>query len=168
VQREHDMNGQRIKTTNRRHRHRRSTLRPARVIALLAASSVTPALAANVDVAAGLYALETYTVMPHLDEMRRITKSERSCVAADDVTGLFPVMRQAAFRGCALLPRASDAGEYELRCQTALVATGLAVLYEDAGDVTGTLAVKMGGKNMTFSQHTTARLVGPCGSPAAD
>ena len=162
------MNGQRTETTDRRHGRRGRTRRRSRVIALLAALSVTPVLAANARVAAGLYALETYTVMPHLDEMRRITKTEQRCVAADDVTGLFPVMRQAAFRGCALLPRASDEGEYELRCQTALVATGLAVLYEDAGDVSGTLAVKMGGKNMTFSQHTTAHFVGPCAAGAPE
>ncbi len=150
------------KPTNPRHRRRDSVRRRSFVLALPAALLITPALAGNVRVAAGLYALETYTVMPHLDEMRRITKSEQRCVADGDATGLFPVMRQTAFRGCALVPRASDAGEYELRCQTELVATGLAVLDNARDGITGTLAVKMGGKNMTFSQHTTAHFVGPC------
>lgn len=130
-------------------------------LALLTLLATTPVVSADYP-AAGLYNIETYTVMPHLDEMRRITKTGQRCVAEGDVTGLFPVMRQTAFRGCALVPRASDEGEYELRCQTELVATGLAVLYHEADGITGTLAVKMGGKNMTFSQHTTARLVGPC------
>ena len=33
-----------------------------------------------------------------------------------------------------------------------------------AAGITGTLAVKMGGKNMTFSQHTNARPLGACAS----
>lgn len=157
------MNGQRKETTDGRCRQRGSKRPLPIVFALLAVLIVTPALAANVRVATGLYNIESYTVMPHLEEMRRITKTGQHCVAEGDVTGLFPVMRQTAFRGCVLLPRASDEGEYELRCQTELVATGLAVLDHDASTITGALAVKMGGKNMTFSQHTTAHFIGPCG-----
>lgn len=127
-----------------------------------------PAFAANGQLEAGQYELKAYTVMPHLEEMRRITRSEQRCIGEGDVTSLFPVMRQTAFRGCALVPRASDAGEYDLRCQTELVATGLAVLRHEAGVISATLAVKMGGKNMTFSQHTAARFVGPCTAGATD
>ncbi len=140
---------------------------PRALLALLAALFMSATSAGTLP-AAGLYNIESYTVMPHLDEMRRITKTGQHCVAEGDVTGLFPVMRQTAFRGCVLLPRVSDEGEYELRCQTELVATGLAVLDHDANTITGTLAVKMGGKNMTFSQHTTAHFVGPCGGAKPD
>lgn len=135
---------------------------PHALLALLPVLFLTPGASADNLPAAGLYELETYTLMPHLDEMRRITKTEQRCVGDGDAHSLFPVMRQTAFSGCALLARASDEGEYDLRCQTELVATGLAVLSHESGVITGTLAVKMGGKNMTFSQRTTARFVGPC------
>lgn len=162
------MNGQRNPMTHGRRCHRVKARRHTLLTAFFAAVALTPAQATNPRLVAGLYALESYTVMPHLDEMRRITKTEQRCIGNGDVTGLFPVMRQTAFRGCALLPRASDEGEYELSCQTELVATGRAVLYDEAGGLSGTLAVKMGGKNMTFSQHTTARFVGACAATVND
>jgi hypothetical protein len=79
---------------------------------LFTALFVTAAARAENPPAAGLYDIESYMLMPHLDEIRRLTKSEQRCVGDGDVTSLFPVLRQAAFRGCVLLARASDEGEY--------------------------------------------------------
>jgi len=124
--------------------------------------AITPAHAGETSPAAGYYEIESYTMMPHLEEMRRIQKTEQRCIAGGDVTSLFPVMRQTAFRGCALLAGGADENEYTLRCQTDFVATGTAVLSHGPTGISGTLAVKMGGKNMTFSQHTSARPLGTC------
>lgn len=110
----------------------------------------------------GLYELSSQTVMPHLEEMRRITAVETRCLSADPST-LFPVLRQPALRGCALQPADRAPGErFELRCRTEMVATGTAVITNGAQHVRGDLSIKMGGKNMTFSQHVRARHLGPC------
>lgn len=82
------------------------------LLVLFTALFVTAAARAENPPAAGLYDIESYMLMPHLDEIRRLTKSEQRCVGDGDVTSLFPVLRQAAFRGCVLLARASDEGEY--------------------------------------------------------
>ena len=110
----------------------------------------------------GHYEISSQTVMPHLDEMRRITAVEMRCLT-DDATALFPVLRQPALRGCTLVPIADTGNQrFDLQCQTVLVATGSATVTVTPRDVKGDLRIKMGGKNMTFSQHVRARLQGPC------
>jgi hypothetical protein len=110
----------------------------------------------------GRYEISSQTVMPHLDEMRRITAVETRCLT-DDATALFPVLRQPALRGCALVPTASsELGRFDLLCQTALVATGNAIVTVTPQHIKGDLSIKMGGKNMTFTQHVRARPQGPC------
>jgi hypothetical protein len=43
--------------------------------------------------------------------------------------------------------------------------TGTAQLHADADRVKGVLQIKMGGKNMTFSQRIEAKRQGDCDSP---
>ncbi|MEX2482435.1 MAG: DUF3617 family protein [Gammaproteobacteria bacterium] len=110
----------------------------------------------------GLYELSAQTVMPHLEAMRRFTAVETRCLSADPST-LFPVLRQPALRGCTLQPAAgAPGGSFDLRCRTEMVATGTAVITTAPQHIRGDLSIKMGGKNMTFSQHVRARPLGAC------
>lgn len=114
---------------------------------------------------AGHYQLAVQLIMPNLEEMREITVRAERCLVAGDVSGLFPVMRQPALHGCRLLEprRDADGIDYVLQCESARVATGSArVTLESDGALLGQLKVKMGGKNMTFSQHSIARRTGDC------
>jgi hypothetical protein len=113
---------------------------------------------------AGLYDITAQVVMPHLDEMRRIRTQERRCVQAGALTDLFPVLRQPALRGCRFdYPAANgDGTDYVLVCASARVATGTVHLIHAPDALNGTLAIKMGGKNMTFSQHVEATRAGKC------
>jgi hypothetical protein len=116
------------------------------------------------QVTAGEYAIESNMTMPHLEEMRRIVARETRCVGAQDVRALFPVMRQPALNGCRFdFPeQAADAVQYVLACESARVATGTLALQARPPKLIGHLEVKMGGKNMTFSQRVVATRQGPC------
>lgn len=116
---------------------------------------------------AGRYALASRMLMPHLDEMRRIVDEETRCLAAADMRGFFPVMRQPALNGCAFgFPQAWPGGlRYVLVCHSARVATGTAALTRTRDGLVGDLQIKMGGKNMTFSQRVEGRLIGTDCSP---
>ncbi|MGE0858017.1 MAG: DUF3617 domain-containing protein [Gammaproteobacteria bacterium] len=115
--------------------------------------------------APGQYQLAVQLLMPNLEEMREITVRDERCLSAGEASGLFPVMRQPALHGCRLVEprRGADGIDYVLQCQSARVATGSArVTVESDGALLGQLQVKMGGKNMTFSQHSIARRTGDC------
>ncbi len=117
----------------------------------------------------GTYDIEAQTVMPHLEEMRRISTHETRCLDGERLTAIFPVLRQRAFTGCTLgyeTPR-GERFEYVLVCQSARVATGTALIDAAATRIAGDLQVKMGGKNMTFSQHVEAVRRGACGETSA-
>lgn len=117
---------------------------------------------------AGEYELRAQTYMPYLEEMRRVVKRERRCLAEDDVRGFFPVLAQPALRGCEpSFPRdREDRRRYALVCRDARVATGAAELARTRDAVVGELRVKMGGKNMTFRQRVEGRRLAPtCAAP---
>lgn len=118
-----------------------------------------PAAADDHPFPPGQYEITWQTVMPHLDEMRRISDRETRCLRGDP-SELFPVLRQPALRGCTL--GTSAAGRYRLACTSDRVASGNATLSGDTSTLRGALTVKMGGKNMTFSQHVTATRRGSC------
>jgi len=123
-----------------------------------------PGSSADFALPPGRYDVTAQMYMPHLEEMRRIVTHEQYCLRDGDPSGLFPVMYQPALRGCRLdhgeqTPRVF---EYVLVCETALGATGHARFKHDRGRVIGTIDVKMGGKNMTFSQRIEARASGDC------
>ena len=107
----------------------------------------------------GRYEVTARTVLPHLDEMRRLSETERVCVRGGRAEGLFPVMRQPALRGCGLTGRAAN---LTLDCGVRLGASGRATIKTDGVVLRGALHVKMGGKNMTFSQFIEARRLGAC------
>ena len=106
----------------------------------------------------GLYDIAAQTVMPHLEEMRRNTVHHSRCLHNDKLTSIFPVTDQRALMGCDLryANQVGDVFYYSLNCQDARVATGTAELQMTRERIVGTLEVKMGGKNMTFSQFVKA------------
>ena len=134
--------------------------------ACVAVMVLLPSLGAGAEFALppGRYDVTAQMYMPHLEEMRRIVTQQQYCLRSADPGALFPVLRQPALRGCALRHgvQNSDAFDYVLVCKTALVATGTARLFRDRERVIGTIDVKMGGKNMTFSQRIEAEASGSC------
>lgn len=127
---------------------------------------VTPgtAQADDLTLAEGRYELASQMQMPHLEEMRRMVTRETRCIAPNDVRALFPVMRQPALRGCEFgyATRHDARTRLVLVCASARVATGTAELRPAARGLIGHLQIKMGGKNMTFSQRVEATRVGDC------
>lgn len=133
--------------------------RPLRLLFPIALATVSCGALAG-PFAPGRYELSSQTVMPNLDEMRHITATETRCLR-NDPNALFPILRQPALRGCSLVAAGAQ-DPYTLVCQTTLVASGTARIVAGTRQVTGNLGVKMGGKNMTFSQHVRATPLGPC------
>jgi hypothetical protein len=132
------------------------------VVCLLA---LPPAVAADrLALAGGRYDISAQMLMPHLEEMRRIRTREARCIAPGDAAALFPVLRQPALRGCAFAhgERGPAGFEYLLVCESARVASGRAQFEQRSDRIIGVMDVKMGGKNMTFTQRIEARRDGDC------
>jgi hypothetical protein len=89
--------------------------------------------------------------MPNLEEnLRYATTREQRCVNLDDFDSLFPILSHPSLEGCHLDVR------YRLVCANPQIATGAARVYGAGERIAGILEVKMGGKNMTFSQRIEA------------
>jgi len=105
----------------------------------------------------GIYDITARTQMPHLEEnLRYATVRERRCLQAHDLATLFPILRHPSLKGCKL------GIDYALTCASPQVATGSARLDTAPGRISGNLEIKMGGKNMTFSEHIDAVRQGDC------
>ena len=120
--------------------------------------------AGDLNIDRGLYEIAARTVMPHLEEMRRNAVIHTRCLDGDDLTAIFPVMDQRALKGCHLgfVNQVEGVFHYTLDCQTELVATGTAEIEVPRDRIVGQLKVKMGGKNMTFSQFVEGTWRGAC------
>ena len=77
---------------------------------------------------------------------------------------MFPILKHPALQGCALEHERlrDDVLSYELVCSGAHGTTGNASWTLGERQLTGTLNVKLGGKNMTFYQTVTALPLGAC------
>jgi hypothetical protein len=112
-----------------------------------------------------LYEVVTETAMPHLEEnLRYATTREQRCLEENELWTAFPILQYTALRDCRLEPesRQQDAVSYALVCEGGHGASGRATWELGRTHSTGTLNVKLGGKNMTFSQRVTARALGAC------
>ena len=112
-----------------------------------------------------LYEIVTETAMPHLEEnLRYATTREQRCLKPDELWTAFPVLHNAAVKDCKLdqESRREDAVSYALVCTGGHGTTGHAAWRLGRTHSTGTLNVKLGGKNMTFYQRITARVLGAC------
>jgi uncharacterized protein DUF3617 len=112
-----------------------------------------------------LYEVITETAMPHLEEnLRYATTREQRCLERNELWRAFPMLNYAALKDCRLDPehQQEDAVSYALVCKGGHGTTGHATWQLGPTHSTGTLNVKLGGKNMTFSQRVTARPLGAC------
>jgi hypothetical protein len=112
-----------------------------------------------------LYEVTIETGMPHLEEnLRYTTTHQRSCIALKDLATEFPILNHPTLAGCALggETREGDTVKFGLSCDDRHGTTGMAVWHIDKQRIRGRLDVKLGGKNMTFSQTVTAKVVGNC------
>jgi hypothetical protein len=105
------------------------------------------------------------TGMPHLEEnLRYATTRARTCLDSNDLARAFPVLDHVSLQDCrlALVGRQPDGASYALQCTGGHGTTGEAHWQFGATSISGTLNVKLGGKNMTFYQRITGRAVGAC------
>jgi hypothetical protein len=117
-----------------------------------------------------LYEVVTETAMPHLEEnLRYATTREQRCLEQNELRSAFPILQYAALKDCKLdhESRQEDIVSYALVCKGGHGTTGRATWQLGPTQSTGTINVKLGGKNMTFSQRVTARVLGVCPSPHA-
>jgi hypothetical protein len=138
--------------------------RPLAVIGACAAAS----LSASETMPARLYEVVTETSMPHLEEnLRYAVTRENRCLAGEDLATAFPVLKSASLADCKLRHqgRRDDELSFVLVCEGGHGTTGSANWRVGERSMVGTLSVKLGGKNMTFSQRLTAKPLGQC--PAA-
>lgn len=122
-------------------------------------------LSAAAVVSPRLYDITTETSMPNLEENLRYTieRSQR-CLGRDDFATAFPVLHHPSLAGCKLREQSFDENtlSYRLVCDRSSGTTGTATWRLGEHSIRGTLNVKLGGKNMTFSQSITGRPVGQC------
>jgi hypothetical protein len=114
-----------------------------------------------------LYEITTETAMPHLEEnLRYATTREQRCLEKEELWSAFPVLLSAPLEDCKLDQenRQQDSISYVLVCKSGHGTTGDATWQLGRTQHVGTLNVKLGGKNMTFSQRVTARVLGACSS----
>jgi hypothetical protein len=107
-----------------------------------------------------LYEVVTETDMPHLEEnLRYAIRREQHCLDRHDLSTAFWMLGHASLQDCRLVKAAEDAGSatYRLQCEGGHGTTGDARWQFEADRMTGTLRVRLGGKNMTFYQRITAK-----------
>lgn len=115
----------------------------------------------------GMYEISTEMLMPHLEDNLRYARTrERRCIRDHAVSDFFPILRHESLNGCTLAAGTESGAViyYPLVCDGSNGTTGTAQLQGDAGRVAGELAIRMGGKNMTFSQRIEAKREGDCDS----
>jgi hypothetical protein len=114
-----------------------------------------------------LYEVTTALDMPHLEEnLRYAITHEQRCLAPQELRRLFPILQHPALAGCHLGPESmeGDIRHAELACEGNHGTTGTMQWHSGPGPQSGVLHIRLGGKNMTFSQTVTARALGHCQS----
>ena len=126
---------------------------------------VTFPLACDSSAPARLYDLTTETSLPHLEEnLRYAVARTQQCLTRKDLASAFPILAHPSLDGCQLREQTSDEETiaYVLQCENSSGTTGTATWQVGDRSIRGTLDVKLGGKNMTFSQRVTGTLLGEC------
>ena len=136
-----------------------------------ATRSIIPAFLLSIHVQASelfparLYEVTIETGMPHLEEnLRYTTTHQRRCISPKDLATEFPILGHPSLNGCTLGSgaRHHDTVKFGLSCEDRHGTTGTAVWHIGKQRIWGRLDVKLGGKNMTFFQTVTAKVVGNC------
>ena len=140
-----------------------------RLNSILAGLGLVGALASNTQAADTtarlLYEMTTETGMPHLEEnLRYAVRNETRCMNTHDLSAVFWMLKDVSLQDCALVKATEDADSavYSLKCDGGHGTTGDARWQLAPDVITGTLKVRLGGKNMTFYQRITAKPVGDC------
>jgi hypothetical protein len=142
-------------------------MRTRRLFVLISSVLIPASAGVTETMSPRLYELITETAMPHLEEnLRYATTHEQRCLEEHELWSAFPVLHYAALKDCSLEQeqRQEDAVSYALVCKGGHGTTGHATWQLGPARSTGTLSVKLGGKNMTLSQRITARALGACSS----
>jgi hypothetical protein len=124
---------------------------------------------ASESISPEVYEVTTETGMPHLEEnLRYAITREKRCLSQQELFFAFPILGHQSLRGCKLDNESPHEGgvSYVLICDSGHGTTGSARWQLGADLIKGTLDVKLGGKNMTFYQHITAKPLGGCMSEA--
>ena len=139
----------------------------ARVLILAALPFVVPEVARAAETVSQLYEVTTETGMPHLEEnLRYATRIERGCINPRQLTKAFPMLGDVSLQDCELVETEEEARDtllYRLQCSGGHGTMGSARWDFGSSTITGTLSVRLGGKNMTFYQRITAKPLGKCG-----
>lgn len=121
----------------------------------------------HLSLLAALYDVTVETGMPHLEENLRyaVTRTQQ-CLTREDLDSAFPVLQHSSLAGCKLRERshADDTIIQDLVCDSSAGTTGTATWHIGEHVIRGTLEVKLGGKNMTFFQRVTGKVIGECPS----
>ena len=123
------------------------------------------AFASTIAVNPGAYEITAETLLPHLEEnLRYATTRSNRCLGTQDASSLFPVLTQKSFVDCSLIGTQNDReySDYSLVCRNSEAATGSARFIIRSSGFYGLLEVKMGGKNMRFSQRINGYRSGAC------
>jgi hypothetical protein len=142
-----------------------SCLARTALFALSCHVSIPMSAAASDLVPVGSYEVTTETNMPHLEEnLRYMTTRATHCLTHFDLATAFPILTHPSLAHCSLsfAERVDEESSYALHCEGNGGTTGYALWRFEPHEIVGTLHVKLGGKNMTFSQRVTARLLGEC------
>lgn len=134
-----------------------NSIRRLLLLSFLLASSI--AASAELPFRVGSYEITTRTIMPNLAEnLRYATTQEQHCLSTADPVLLFPVIHHESLQGCRFANRRQmdTMMVYELICKSSQVARGIAKIEFLPERVSAVLDIQMGGKNMTFSQHSNA------------
>jgi len=104
--------------------------------------------------------------MPHLEEnLRYATRVELACTNANELATAFWMLRDVSLQDCELIKVSEEpdvTSLYELKCYGGHGTTGSARWEFAPNLISGTLMVRLGGKNMTFYQRITAKSRGNC------
>ena len=139
-----------------------------RIVALggLAASLAAGAQAAEVALKPGLYEIEIRLSLPNVQDTAPPMRLTRCVSPADLQTGqAFFVLSDNPLKTCSLLDyEAGAAGMVAYRIACTGPNRGSAVaLFDTAGtSYRGTIAMNMGGKNMTMSETQIGKRIGDC------
>jgi hypothetical protein len=114
------------------------------------------------------YAVTTEIGMPNLEENLRYTiQQEQVCLTEDALYHRFPILNHPALAHCHLGAQSENSfgTQFPLVCDNNHGTTGTLLWTRYGVRSTGTLSIRLGGKNMTLWQRVTATARGPCRSP---
>ena len=118
-----------------------------------------------VEIPPGWYEVKAQTLLPNLHESLRYTDTQKNqCLDKQDASSLFPILDHVSFVGCELVAKhaSEDLKAYALVCKNPQAATGEALFSINDNIFNAVLNIKMGGKNMKFSQRITGNRLSAC------